>query len=94
MCGCMGVLVTGCFFLFRLVRLSPYQSHAAQRDTHWSPHAMIRSLRSRMVSCEGFVEEVHFRNGRILRLSDRRADGDVRRPGRSAIRGLARDERS
>ena len=48
---------------------------------------MIRSLRSRVASSVRVVEEVHFRNGRILRLGERRADGDVRRPGRSAIRG-------
>ena len=72
---------------------SPNRSHAAQRDSHWSPHAMIRSLRSHMASCSG-CWDVHFRNGRILRFGDGRADGDVRRPGRNAIRGLARDERS
>ena len=44
----MGMRETECagVWVFRLVRFSPYQSHAAQRDSHWSPHAMIRSLRS------------------------------------------------
>ena len=90
-CGGPGVRVHGCvgglgvFFPFILVRRSPYQSHGASRDSHWSPHAMIRSLRSRVARCKG-CWGVHFRNGRILRLGDRRADGVVRRPGRSVIR--------
>ena len=85
--GCVGDWV-----FFSVLSRSPFPVKIT-RDSHWSPHAMIRSLRSRTASCKG-CWEVHFRNGRILRLGDRLADGDLRRPGRSAIRGLARDERS
>ena len=81
--GCVGDWVFS--FLFILVCPTPYQPHAAQRDSHWSLHTMIRSLRSRLASFEDFCG-VHFRNGRILRLGDERADGDVRRLVWSAIR--------
>ena len=70
--GCVGDWVFS--FLFILVCLTPYQPHAAQRDSHWSQHNMSGSFRSRMATFEYFVG-VQFRNGRILRLGDRRADG-------------------